>query len=457
MSGGLLALALGAAACGGSGSAANGSSSSSTGGGSAGGASGNTPGVTATTVTIGSHQPLTGIAAPGYSEIAPSSKAMFDYINANGGVNGRKIIYKYLDDQYNPSNTVTVVRQLVLQDNVFAIFDGLGTPTHEKVLSFLNSNKVPDVFVASGCSCWNDPSTYPYTFGWQPEYPVEGAVMGQYIAKNLKGHKIAYLYQNDDFGQGGVKGLDKYIPASMIVDKEPYDPLNTSPATAIGTAVAKMKAAGADTVVAFTVPAFTALMKLSMAKLGWNPQVWESNVGSDPVTLEHLMQSFAKQGGANLGSSVVGSLAAGIHTDSYLPPYGGGSTDPWIKLFTHVAQVEHLAYPIDGNVEYGMSVAWTFAQALKAAGKNLTRAGFVKAVETTTYQGAGLVRLAYSSTDHAGFQGVQLSTTTADGATLTGQPQDVNLQTLAITPSSYKEASPSAAGLLPASAIPSGG
>ena len=119
------------------------------------------PGITATTITIGSHQPLTGPAAPGYSEIAPASAAYFAYVNAHGGVYGRKIVYKYLDDGYNPTNTSQVVRQLVLQDNVYAIFNGLGTPTHLAVLSFLNSQKVPDVFVASGCDCWDAPTTDP--------------------------------------------------------------------------------------------------------------------------------------------------------------------------------------------------------------------------------------------------------------------------------------------------------
>ena len=110
------------------------------------------PGVTSTSITVGSHQPLTGPAAPGYSEIAPATKAMFDYVNAKGGVNGRKINYTYEDDGYNPSKTATVVRKLVLQDNVFAILNGLGTPTHQQVEPFLNTEKVPDVFVASGCT-----------------------------------------------------------------------------------------------------------------------------------------------------------------------------------------------------------------------------------------------------------------------------------------------------------------
>src|SRR5579872_4563839 len=128
------------------------------------------PGITATTITIGSHQPLTGPAAPGYSEIAPASAAYFAYVNANGGVYGRTIQYKFLDDAYNPTQTASVVRQLVLQDNVYSIFNGLGTHTHLAVESFLNAQKIPDVFVASGCDCWDQPTTDPDTFGWQLDY-----------------------------------------------------------------------------------------------------------------------------------------------------------------------------------------------------------------------------------------------------------------------------------------------
>ena len=177
-----------------------GSSSSSSGAGSGSGSgagsssaalTASAPGITATTITIGSHQPLTGPAAPGYSEIAPASAAYFAYVNANGGVYGRKINYKYLDDGYNPTTTASVVRQLVLQDNVYAIFNGLGTPTHLAVESFLNAQKVPDVFVASGCDCWDQPTADPETFGWQLDYIREGKILGQYVAKHFAGKKIA--------------------------------------------------------------------------------------------------------------------------------------------------------------------------------------------------------------------------------------------------------------------------
>ena len=146
------------------------------------------------------------MAAPGYDEIAPASNAYFQYVNAHGGIYGRKIVYKYLNDQYNPTITSTVVHQLVLQDNVYAIFNGLGTPTHLAVAPFLNSQKVPDVFVASGCECWNAPSTWPYTYGWQLDYIREGKILGQYIEQHFKGKKIGYFFQDDEFGHGRGQG-----------------------------------------------------------------------------------------------------------------------------------------------------------------------------------------------------------------------------------------------------------
>ena len=118
------------------------------------------------------------------------------------------------DDGYNPTNTVKVTKQLVLQDKVFAIVGGLGTPTHTKVVDYLNASRVPDIFVSSGCRCWDEPEKHPYTFGWQPDYLVEGKILGQYIAENFKGKKVAYFVQNDDFGADGAEGLDKYVPRS---------------------------------------------------------------------------------------------------------------------------------------------------------------------------------------------------------------------------------------------------
>ena len=179
--------------------------------GTAGAAS--TPGVTSNQITIGATVPLTGPAAPGYDEIAPAMNAVFSYVNAHGGVNGRKIKYIYLDDGYNPANTATLTRKLVLQDNIFADVGSLGTPTQAAVQGFLNSQKVPQLFIESGCNCWSN-SKYPLSLGWQPPYTVDGKILGNYIKKNFAGKKIGYLYQDDEFGQDVVKGLDMEIPAS---------------------------------------------------------------------------------------------------------------------------------------------------------------------------------------------------------------------------------------------------
>ncbi len=176
------------------------------------------PGVTATSITFGTHQPLTGPAAPGYSEIAPASQAFFDYVNAHGGVFGRKIHLIYQGRRLQPERTtVNVVHQLVLQNNVFGIFEGLGTPTHTKVVGFLNASKVPDMFVASGCPCWDNGTSQPYTFGWQPNYTIEGKILGQYIKQHFAGKKVGVLYQDDDFGQGGLAGIEDEVPAADIV------------------------------------------------------------------------------------------------------------------------------------------------------------------------------------------------------------------------------------------------
>jgi branched-chain amino acid transport system substrate-binding protein len=382
------------------------SSSSSSGSGTSSGSSSSAaltasaPGITATTITIGSHQPLTGPAAPGYSEIAPASAAYFAYVNANGGVDGRKIVYKYLDDGYNPTTTASVVRQLVLQDNVYAIFNGLGTPTHLAVESFLNAQKVPDVFVASGCDCWDQPSTDPETFGWQLDYIREGKILGQYIAQHFAGKKVAYFYQDDEFGMDGVKGLDMEIPKSMVVSRQSYVDTNVN----IGPQVAALRASGAQVVVSFSIPAFTALLKLNSLKLGYSPTLVVSDVGEDPITLSGLLESFAKQGGATVNGN---ELTAGIISDGYLPTLGDPGNS-WIALFKKVHDQYDAKAPFDGNVLYGEAAAYTFVQAMLKAGRNPTRADLVNAINAGLPQGPFVAPSAYSPTDHDGVTGAYI-------------------------------------------------
>ena len=431
------ALALVVSACSSSGSKGGGATGSTAGANKA-----SAPGVTATTVTIGATDPLTGPAAPGYSEISPAAQAYFNYANANGGVYGRKVTLKYLDDAYNPAQTLTLTKQLVLQDKVFAMVGALGTPTHTKVVDFLNSERVPDLFVASGCSCWDQPSKHPYTFGWQPDYIVEGKILGQYISKTYPGKKVAYFYQDDDLGKDGVTGLDKYISQSLVVSRQSYEPGNTD-VTAQVSAIARAKP---DVVALFTIPQYTALFKLTSLKLGFNPTMVVSNVGSDPLTLSGLLEAFAKQGGATVNGN---QLIEGVVSDAYLSPLGDTSNS-WITLFKKVRDQYAPNLPFDGNVLYGMATAYTFLQVLKAAGQNPTRQSIVDAVEKGGLTGPGLVPYRYSKDSHAGFIGVQIGTIKSGALAVTGTPLTTDNGSGPITP--YTTAQQPA----PANGIPAG-
>ena len=335
-----------------------------------------------------------------------------------------------------------MVRQLVLQDNVYAIFDGLGTPTHLAVESFLNAQKVPDVFVASGCDCWNQPTTAPETFGWQLDYIREGKILGQYVAKHFAGKKIGYFYQDDEFGMDGVKGLDYEIPKSMVVARQTYVPTNVN----IAPAVAALHAAGAQVVVSFSIPAFTALLKLNSLKLGYSPTLVVSNVGSDAITLSGLLESFAKQGGATVNGN---QLTAGIITDGYLPTLGDTSNS-WTALFKKVHDTYDAKAPFDGNVLYGEAVAYTFVQAMLKAGRNPTRADLVNAINAGLPQGPAVAPYAYSSTDHDGVTGAYIGVIT--NGVLTQEGPVLTTDTTASGAITTVTASQQAA---PASGIPS--
>src|ERR1700736_2686641 len=353
------------AACGSSTSSDNGTNTASA------------PGITATTISIGSTQPLTGRAAPGYSEISAASAAYFQYLNAKGGIFGRTISYTYYDDGYNPTNTASLTRKLILEDKVFALFSALGTPTHQAVVDYINAQHVPDLFVSSGCNCWNDVSNHPYTFGWQPDYTIEGKVLGQYIQQTLGGKKVGYFFQNDEFGLDGVKGLDAQLGASSVpgANRQYYVPTNTN----VKPQIAALQASGAQVVVSFTIPAFTALALLTAAGLGYHPTWVVSNVGSDVPTLTGLLKHFSN-------GAVGGQLLGGVVTDNYLP-FSSDTSNPWTSLFKQIHDQYISSLPFDGNVIYGMAQAYTLAQAFKAAGRNPTRSSFVKSLESTKLSG----------------------------------------------------------------------
>jgi ABC-type branched-subunit amino acid transport system substrate-binding protein len=364
--------------------------SGNSGKGGGGSAAASVPGVTATTITVGSHQPLSGPAAPGYSKISPATNAYFQWVNAHGGVNGRKIIYKVMDDTYNPATTVTVVHQLVQQDKVFAILNGLGTPTHTNVIQFLNDNKVPDLFVASGSTTWNQPQKYPWTFGYQTDYTVEGKVLGSYIKQNYAGQKVCFFGQGDDFGADELAGVKLELGDSGVTSAQTYVVTNQN----VGPQIGALKAAGCQVTVAATIPGFTALALGTAAQLKFQTQWMVSSVGADYNTVNGLLK--------------VPPLLEGVITCGYLPSTSS-DTDPWITLFKQINQQYNNNAPWDGNVEYGMSVGYLFVQALQAAGKNPTRESIVQAIEKNGFTGPGIVPLAFSSSNHSGYTGVQLA------------------------------------------------
>src|ERR1019366_7840332 len=381
--------------------------------GSSSSSSGSVPGVTATSITFGTHQPLTGPAAPGYDEIAPASQAFFEYVNAHGGVFGRKIHLIIKDDAYNPTNTVNIVHQLVLQSHVFGIFEGLGTPTHTKVVGFLNASKVPDMFVASGCPCWDNGTTQPYTFGWQPNYTIEGKILGQYIKQHFAGQKVGVLYQDDDFGLGGLAGIQDEVPAADIVSKQPYQ----AGVTTVAPQITALKASGAKVLVDFTVPIYTAIGQLTSFTLGYKPQLVVSSVGIDPITLGGLLKTISK------GKASGTALIEGAITDGYLPS-NTDTSNPWIQLFMKAHSQYDASAPFDGNVEYGMANAYTLVQALVAAVKNLPRQDLVNAVNTNgaSWKGPGLVPFRYSTSDHGGYGGAELGQVRSGNIVLFGGP-----------------------------------
>jgi ABC-type branched-subunit amino acid transport system substrate-binding protein len=362
---------------------------------SGGGSAASVPGVTDTEITLGTHMPLTGPAAAGYSKISPATKAYFDYVNANGGVHGRKIKYLVEDDGYNPANTQTLVRKLVLEDKVFAIVNGLGTPTHTGVLDFLKTQKVPDLFVASGSRSWNQPEKYPTTFGFQPDYTVEGKIIADFVKKTYPGQVVCHMGQDDDFGRDSLAGVEQVLGADGVKERQKYVTSNTN----ITPQIQAFKAAGCQVVISATIPAFTALSIGTAAKLGgFKPQWVPSSVGADYTTLSGL-----------LGEAKV--LLEGLVAPGYLP-VSTDTSNPWVQLYQKVNQEYNGNAPFDNNIMFGMTVGYLTVQVLLKAGKDLTRENLIAAVESGGFKNAAVGPYRFSASDHSGIGGMQMGRVT---------------------------------------------
>jgi len=329
-----------------------------------------TPGVTSKTITIGGTFPLTGPAAL-YGVIPKAEAAYFQYVNAHGGVNGRKIVFKYYDDGYNPANTVPLTKKLVEQDHVFAVYGSLGTAPILATRDYLNKAKVPQVLVATGDSYWGaQAKKYPWTIGFQPDYPGESRVYGKFIADKVPQAKIGVLMQDDAYGENYYNGLLQGLGSakSKIVDVEKYDATQTD----VSSQIVKLKAAGANVVALFALPTQTITALVVITKIGWHPTTFINNVSASP-----LFMGLAQKSGANVDGDI---------TANYVQDLVHNANAPAVKQYKSIiAKYDKGADPNDTNNLYGVASAWTFVKALSQAGKNPTRASFMSALSNMNY------------------------------------------------------------------------
>jgi branched-chain amino acid transport system substrate-binding protein len=325
-------------------------------------------GASDTEIKIGSTMPYSGPASA-YGTIGKVQAAYFKMLNEQGGIRGRKITYISYDDAYSPPKAVEQTRKLVESDEVLLVFDSLGTPTNSAVHKYLNSKKVPQLFVASGATKWGNPKEFPWTMGYQPPYQAEARIYAKYILAEKPEATIGVLYQNDDFGKDLLKGLRDGLgdKASMIVEQEAYE---TSEPT-VGSHIIKLKSAGADTLVYFTAPKFTAQSIRKVAELGWKPlQI----VNGSTISTTQVMKPAGFQ-------NAQGVISAAYAKDGSDPQW---ADDPGMKAF--FAFLEKYAPDVDRGDSialYGYGAALTLKKVLEQCGDDLSR-------ENVMRQAAGL-------------------------------------------------------------------
>ena len=332
----------------------------------AGATNAGTPGVTSTKITLGSSGPLSGEAAAA-AGVLRGADAYFKYVSSRGGVNGRTIDFKYLDDAYDPSRTVQNVRQLIQQDNVFALFSVVGTNANLAIRDFTTAAGVPQVFSAAGATTLGrDYAKYPLEIGYLPPYSEEGEIYARNIlATNGKKAKIAVLYQSDDYGKDLLSGFRKGLGAKkgLIVQTVGYDPT----ASDVQSEVAQLKASGANTLAIFAFGKFAIQAFVYANKLGWKPQIYVNDVASASSIMKLDPQSTAE-----------GSISVLWGKDPATPKF---ADDPGVALAAKIIK-KYVpgGSPSDGFLVAGMAEAFTMVDALRQAGKNLTRKSLMTAV-----------------------------------------------------------------------------
>jgi branched-chain amino acid transport system substrate-binding protein len=321
-------------------------------------------GATDTEIKIGNVEAYSGPASA-YGVIGKTEDAYFKMINDAGGINGRKISFISYDDGYSPPKTVEQVRKLIESDEVLLVFNALGTPTQTAVQKYQNTKKVPQLFVATGASKWNDPKDFPWTMGFQPSYRVEARIFAKYILKTKPGAKVAVFYQNDDFGKDYVAGLKDVFgdkASGLIVAEESYE--TTEPS--IDSHIVKLKGTGADVLVNITTPKFAAQTIKKLAELEWKPM--------------HLMTDVSISIGAVMKpagfEASEGILSAGYLKDASDPQWA--NDDGMKKFKAFIDKYMPGANIADANLVYGYAAAQTMVQVLKQAGDDLTRENVMK-------------------------------------------------------------------------------
>jgi branched-chain amino acid transport system substrate-binding protein len=321
-------------------------------------------GATDTEIKIGNIMPYSGPASA-YGVIGKTEAAYFKMINDAGGINGRKINFISYDDGYSPPKTVEQARKLVESDEVLFLFSTLGTPPNSAIHKYMNSKKVPQLFVATGATKWNDPKNFPWTMGWQPSYQSETQIYAKYLLKEKPGAKIAVLYQNDDYGKDYLKGLIDGLGAkadTMIVAKESYE--TTEPS--VDDHIVKLKSTGADVFFNITTPKFAAQAIKKIAEIQWKPLHFLNNVSAS-------VGSVLKPAGFQNGQDII---SAAYLKDASDPQW---NDDPGMKgFYAFLAKNFPEGDKLDQSTVVGYGLAQTMVQVLKQCGDDLTRENVMK-------------------------------------------------------------------------------
>jgi branched-chain amino acid transport system substrate-binding protein len=321
-------------------------------------------GATDTEIKIGNIMPYSGPASA-YGVIGKTEAAYFKKINDAGGINGRKINFISYDDGYSPPKTVEQARKLVESDEVLLIFNALGTPPNSAIHKYMNSKKVPQLFVATGATKWNDPKEFPWTMGWQPSYQSETQIYAKYILKEKPDARIAVLYQNDDYGKDYLKGLKDGLgakAASMIVAEESFE--TTEPT--VDNHIVKLKASGADIFINISTPKFAAQAIKKMAEIEWKPLHFLNNVSAS-------VGSVIKPAGFENSQGIISASYLKDASDSQW------DNDPGMKQFyDFLAKDFPEGNKLDGNVVVGYGVSQTLVEVLTKCGDDLTRENIMK-------------------------------------------------------------------------------